>query len=240
MRAGGKRIRPAFCVWGYRAAGGADTPSIWSVAAALELLHTMALIARRRDGRRRGATRGADGARAAGRAPRRVADRRVRRSSARGSRSSPATWPPPSPISCSRRSGFPPERQAAAAARFETTPAAARAWRVPRSRVRRGRAATRSPISRAAPTRSRARCWWARRSPGRRQEWTRPCVATRGLWGRPSSCWTTWRTATRPSAATREDAAALVATARATLGDARIAPEAVVALDQLAELVGSL
>ena len=25
VRAGGKRIRPAFCVWGYRAAGGADT-----------------------------------------------------------------------------------------------------------------------------------------------------------------------------------------------------------------------
>ena len=67
----------------------------------------------------------------------------------------------------------------------------------------------------------------------------RPCVATRGLWGRPSSCWTTWRTATRPSGATREDAVALVATARATLGDP-IAPEAVVALDQLAELVGSL
>jgi geranylgeranyl diphosphate synthase type I len=42
-----------------------------------------------------------------------------------------------------------------------------------------------------------------------------------------------------PAGATREDAAALVAGARATLGEP-LAPEAVVALDQLAELVGSL
>jgi len=44
IRAGGKRIRPAFCYWGYRAAGGVDEPAIWRAAAALELLHTMALI----------------------------------------------------------------------------------------------------------------------------------------------------------------------------------------------------
>jgi geranylgeranyl diphosphate synthase type I len=44
VRAGGKRIRPAFCYWGYRAAGGGDDPAIWRAAAALELLHTMALI----------------------------------------------------------------------------------------------------------------------------------------------------------------------------------------------------
>src|SRR5512144_1921581 len=44
VRAGGKRIRPAFCYWGYRAAGGAEGPAIWRAAAALELLHTMALI----------------------------------------------------------------------------------------------------------------------------------------------------------------------------------------------------
>ena len=35
VRAGGKRIRPAFCVWGYRAAGGSDVPAIWNAAAAL-------------------------------------------------------------------------------------------------------------------------------------------------------------------------------------------------------------
>ncbi|MEP6758440.1 MAG: polyprenyl synthetase family protein [Actinomycetota bacterium] len=44
LRAGGKRIRPAFCYWGFRAAGRPDTEPIWRAAAALELLHTMALI----------------------------------------------------------------------------------------------------------------------------------------------------------------------------------------------------
>jgi geranylgeranyl diphosphate synthase type I len=44
VRAGGKRLRPAFAYWGYRAAGGADGPEIWRVAAAIELLHTMALL----------------------------------------------------------------------------------------------------------------------------------------------------------------------------------------------------
>jgi geranylgeranyl diphosphate synthase type I len=44
LRAGGKRIRPAFCYWGFRAAGGPDGGPIVRAAAALELLHTMALI----------------------------------------------------------------------------------------------------------------------------------------------------------------------------------------------------
>jgi geranylgeranyl diphosphate synthase type I len=42
--AGGKRIRPAFCYWGYRAAGGDDGEPIVLAAAALELFHTFALI----------------------------------------------------------------------------------------------------------------------------------------------------------------------------------------------------
>src|SRR6187551_1463867 len=42
--AGGKRLRPAFCFWGYRAAGGLDDDRIVRASAALELLHTMALI----------------------------------------------------------------------------------------------------------------------------------------------------------------------------------------------------
>jgi geranylgeranyl diphosphate synthase type I len=46
--AGGKRLRPAFCVWGFRATPGSDprraSEPIVRVAAALELLHTMALI----------------------------------------------------------------------------------------------------------------------------------------------------------------------------------------------------
>jgi geranylgeranyl diphosphate synthase type I len=42
--AGGKRIRPALCFWTHRAAGGADGPTVVRAAAALELLHTFALI----------------------------------------------------------------------------------------------------------------------------------------------------------------------------------------------------
>ena len=46
--AGGKRLRPTFCYWGYRAASGADDgapdAAIVRAAAALELLHTMALV----------------------------------------------------------------------------------------------------------------------------------------------------------------------------------------------------
>ncbi len=42
--AGGKRLRPAFCHWGWRAAGGADDPALYSAAASLELLQASALI----------------------------------------------------------------------------------------------------------------------------------------------------------------------------------------------------
>jgi geranylgeranyl pyrophosphate synthase len=41
---GGKRLRPAFCYWGWRAAGGADCPEIITAASALELLHASALV----------------------------------------------------------------------------------------------------------------------------------------------------------------------------------------------------
>jgi len=41
---GGKRLRPAFCYWGWRAAGGADRPEIVSAAAALEFFQAAALI----------------------------------------------------------------------------------------------------------------------------------------------------------------------------------------------------
>jgi geranylgeranyl diphosphate synthase, type I len=44
VAAGGKRLRPAFCYWGFRAAGGPDGEPIVRASAALELLHTMALI----------------------------------------------------------------------------------------------------------------------------------------------------------------------------------------------------
>ncbi|MFB9235979.1 polyprenyl synthetase family protein [Plantactinospora siamensis] len=41
---GGKRLRPRFCYWGWRAAGGADGRPIVTAAAALELFHAFALI----------------------------------------------------------------------------------------------------------------------------------------------------------------------------------------------------
>ncbi|MEU4422265.1 polyprenyl synthetase family protein [Actinoplanes sp. NPDC024001] len=41
---GGKRLRPLFCYWGWRCAGGADGPPIVAAAAALELFHAFALI----------------------------------------------------------------------------------------------------------------------------------------------------------------------------------------------------
>lgn len=44
VAAGGKRIRPAMCMWAHRAAGGRDGPAIVRAAAALELLHTFALV----------------------------------------------------------------------------------------------------------------------------------------------------------------------------------------------------
>ena len=45
VMSGGKRIRPAFCYWGFRAAGGdADSPVPIRVGAAIELLHVFALF----------------------------------------------------------------------------------------------------------------------------------------------------------------------------------------------------
>ncbi len=41
---GGKRLRPAFCWWGYRGAGGADTDEVVAAAASLELFQACALI----------------------------------------------------------------------------------------------------------------------------------------------------------------------------------------------------
>lgn len=42
--AGGKRLRPTFCYWGWRAAGGDDAEEVIMAAAALELFHAFALI----------------------------------------------------------------------------------------------------------------------------------------------------------------------------------------------------
>jgi geranylgeranyl diphosphate synthase type I len=42
--AGGKRLRPAFCYWGWRGADGDDCAGVVTAAAALELFHAFALI----------------------------------------------------------------------------------------------------------------------------------------------------------------------------------------------------
>ncbi|MFC4907804.1 polyprenyl synthetase family protein [Actinomadura gamaensis] len=44
LLSGGKRLRPAFCYWGWRAAGGEDVPEIATAAASLELLQASALV----------------------------------------------------------------------------------------------------------------------------------------------------------------------------------------------------
>ena len=44
LTAGGKRLRPAFCYWGYRGAGGEDGDAIIDAAASLELFQACALI----------------------------------------------------------------------------------------------------------------------------------------------------------------------------------------------------
>jgi geranylgeranyl diphosphate synthase type I len=44
LLAGGKRLRAAFCYWGWRGAGGPDGPGIVSVASALELFQAAALL----------------------------------------------------------------------------------------------------------------------------------------------------------------------------------------------------
>jgi geranylgeranyl diphosphate synthase type I len=42
--AGGKRLRPAFCHWAFVGAGGTDVDAVTDAGAALELLHTFALV----------------------------------------------------------------------------------------------------------------------------------------------------------------------------------------------------
>ncbi|HUY45324.1 MAG TPA: polyprenyl synthetase family protein [Streptosporangiaceae bacterium] len=44
LLAGGKRLRPAFCYWGWRGTGAMDCPQLIRAAAALELLHASALV----------------------------------------------------------------------------------------------------------------------------------------------------------------------------------------------------
>lgn len=44
ISSGGKRLRPSFCFWGFRAAAGGDGAEVLDAASALELLHTFAIV----------------------------------------------------------------------------------------------------------------------------------------------------------------------------------------------------
>ncbi|MGL5858687.1 MAG: polyprenyl synthetase family protein [Angustibacter sp.] len=44
LLSGGKRLRPAFCYWGWRGAGGDDVPGIVEAASAFEMFHAAALL----------------------------------------------------------------------------------------------------------------------------------------------------------------------------------------------------
>jgi len=44
LLSGGKRLRPAFCYWGYRGAGGADSDEVVAAATSLELFQAAALM----------------------------------------------------------------------------------------------------------------------------------------------------------------------------------------------------
>ncbi|GAA4500314.1 polyprenyl synthetase family protein [Actinoallomurus oryzae] len=44
LLSGGKRLRPAFCYWGWQGSGGGDLPEFFTAAASLELLQAGALI----------------------------------------------------------------------------------------------------------------------------------------------------------------------------------------------------
>ena len=44
LLSGGKRLRPAFCYWGYRGAGGGDGDGVVTAAAALELFQACAIV----------------------------------------------------------------------------------------------------------------------------------------------------------------------------------------------------
>ena len=93
VAAGGKRLRPAFVYWGHRAAGGGDEQAAIHAGAAVEMLHTFALlhddVMDRADTRRGTSCRHAR----VRRIRRWNAARATRRGSAPAQRSWPAIWP---------------------------------------------------------------------------------------------------------------------------------------------------
>ena len=100
---GGKRLRPAFCHWGFRAAGGAaDDPARGRRRRRVRATARVRADPRRRDGRLGPATRRAHRARCVRRRSTSGAGGGARPAgSATASRSSPATWPRSWPTNCS-------------------------------------------------------------------------------------------------------------------------------------------
>jgi geranylgeranyl diphosphate synthase type I len=237
VRAGGKRIRPAFCLWGYRAAGGSDGPSIWQAAAALELLHTMALIhddVMDDDAVRRGepTVHARQAAAAAGR--RQARPELVGTGIAIVAGDLAAAFAE----QLFSGAGFAPDRQAAAAARFHRL----------RLELALGAYLDLAAVDVAADTVAYLK--------GGAYTVEGPLLVGAALAGAMPAVDDALRRYARPlghafqllddladgdapPGATRADATASVTTARLALGEP-LAPEAVVALDQLAELVGSL
>jgi geranylgeranyl diphosphate synthase type I len=238
VAAGGKRIRPAFCVWGYRAAGGVDGPAIWRAAAALELLHTMALIhddVLDRAGERRGEPT--------------VAARQAAAAAGRGQ-------PDPAWVGVGvaivtgdlaaafaeqlfASAGFPADRQAAGARRFERMRAALAAG---------------AYLDLVAADRARARIAELK---GGAYTVEHPLLIGAALAGGSPEVDAALTSYGRPlgtafqllddladgdaaPGATRVDAMRLVAAAAADLDDHAIPPAAAAALRQLADLVGTL
>ena len=234
--AGGKRLRPVFCYWGYRAAGGVDGEPIERAAAALELLHTMALIhddLMDRSPERRGAPSSAiqlaEQARAAWLAGPR-ARRRVPRAAGRRSRRG-ARRPPP--VGVGVPTG-PPGRRARS-----LSPDADRhgARAGPGRRRRRPRPGRRRRRSRAGPTPWRGRCRSAPRWPAP----TATVTAALAAYGAPLGLAFQLLDDERDGDVTLDpgQVVALVAQARAGLDAPGLDPEAVRALSALADLVAA-
>ena len=101
VAAGGKRLRPAFVYWGHRAAGGGDEQAADHVGAAVEMLHTFALL--HDDVMDRADTRRGRAA-AAHAFTQQASERgscRPGAGSARAQQSWPAIWPSSGRIACS-------------------------------------------------------------------------------------------------------------------------------------------
>ena len=166
VEAGGKRLRPAFCHWGFVGAGGdPDDPPRRRRRGRVRADARLRPVPRRRHGRRVEPPRRADD-------PRRLrrhriawrAGRESRAASARGRRSSSATSPSCSPTSCS---SAPPTRCGGCGTSCapSSTSASSSTSSAPCAASDGSTRPSGSPATRAASTRSSGRCTSARCSP---------------------------------------------------------------------------